>query len=332
MFPCETYDELYKIYNDTSKYDVTMTTFVRLKPFYIGPVTNQGMESCKCINCLNPHNIYDAIKNKLRKLPSSLTEYLCHDMVCDKSKEINMHHLECIEGKRKNSCKITNLENDLCEEIRKTKNKTVSYYIFAVKKTSFFKSSGEKSFYTRTTRIDLEGTLKDVIDELEKRKEEYLKHRFSTTNEEYYWRYFQSNTQFFTIWLDYSMNIELTEKKQAQSGHYSGSQQSCHCIIIKHGTEFVKYVYHLSEDTIHDSVMTFEIIRDIIQRYPYVLNDGYLILHSDNASSQYKCKFTFFETIELAKEHGITVCWFYGEPGHGKGTIDAMSAFGCKTR
>ena len=127
-----------------------MNTFVRLKPFYIGPVTNQEMESCKCINCLNPHNIYDAIKrlltkNKLRKLPSSLTEYLCHDMVCDKSKEINMHHLECIEGKCKNSCKITNRENNLCEEIRKTKNKTAAYYIFAVKKTSFFKSSGEKS-------------------------------------------------------------------------------------------------------------------------------------------------------------------------------------------
>ena len=170
MFPCETYDELYKIYNDTSKYDVTMTTFVRLKPFYIGPVTNQEMESCKCINCLNPH-IYDAIKrlltkNKLCKLPSSLTEYLCHDMVCDKSKEINMRHLECIEGKCKNSCKITNLENDLCKEIRKTKNKTASYYIFAVKKTSFFKSSGEKLFYTRTTCIDLEGTLKDLIDEI----------------------------------------------------------------------------------------------------------------------------------------------------------------------
>ena len=34
---------------------------------------------------------------------------------------------------------------------------------------------------------------------------------------------------------------------------------------------------------------------------------------------------------ELAKEFQLLVCWFYGEPGHGKGTIDAMSPFGCKT-
>ena len=34
----------------------------------------------------------------------------------------------------------------------------------------------------------------------------------------------------------------------------------------------------------------------------------------------------------LASEQNIIVCWFYGEPGHcKKGTIDAMSSFGCKT-
>ena len=34
---------------------------------------------------------------------------------------------------------------------------------------------------------------------------------------------------------------------------------------------------------------------------------------------------------KLAMEKNITVAWFYGDPGHGKGTVDAMSSFGCKT-
>ena len=33
---------------------------------------------------------------------------------------------------------------------------------------------------------------------------------------------------------------------------------------------------------------------------------------------------------KIAAEFGITVVWFYGEPGHGGGLVDAMSSFGCK--
>ena len=33
---------------------------------------------------------------------------------------------------------------------------------------------------------------------------------------------------------------------------------------------------------------------------------------------------------KLAEELGITIGWFYGEPGHGRGVIDAMSSFGTK--
>ena len=77
--------------------------------------------------------------------------------------------------------------------------------------------------------------------------------------------------------------------------------------------------------------MTFAIIKDAIQKYPEIVIDGCLVLHSDNAASQYNCKYTFHETKNIASEQNIIVCWFYGEPGHGKGTIDAMSSFGCKT-
>ena len=33
---------------------------------------------------------------------------------------------------------------------------------------------------------------------------------------------------------------------------------------------------------------------------------------------------------KLATEFGIKIIWFYGEPGHGRGLVDAISPFGCK--
>ena len=34
--------------------------------------------------------------------------------------------------------------------------------------------------------------------------------------------------------------------------------------------------------------------------------------------------------LKLAKQYNIEVFWFYGEAGHAKGLVDAMSSFGCK--
>ena len=62
-----------------------------------------------------------------------------------------------------------------------------------------------------------------------------------------------------------------------------------------------------------------------------VTKDGCLVLRSDNCSCQYNCHYTFFKMRELAIKKKITVAWFYGDSGHGKGTIDSMSSFGCKS-
>ena len=40
--------------------------------------------------------------------------------------------------------------------------------------------------------------------------------------------------------------------------------------------------------------------------------------------------FTFFQMKKIAAEFGITVLWFYGEPGHGRRLVDVMSSFCCK--
>ena len=131
------------------------------------------------------------------------------------------------------------------------------------------------------------------------------------------------------MWMDYSQNIKLTEKRQAQSAHFSGKQQTLHDSLILHDNTYT-YIYHLSDDTNHDSVMTLKIIEDIIKFHPTIIKTGQLTLRSDNCSSQYKCRYIFKGLLDLAKKHNIRVNFFYGEAGHGRGLIDAMAWFECK--
>ena len=89
------------------------------------------------------------------------------------------------------------------------------------------------------------------------------------------------------------MNIALVCKKQAQSAHFSGRQQSLHCTTVyvpKSGELF--YVYHFSDVTAHDWAFVDLVIRDIFTMFS-VSEDNVVIWKSDNCSEQYKCLHCF---------------------------------------
>ena len=98
----------------------------------------------------------------------------------------------------------------------------------------------------------------------------YLIHRFLIINDFTYWRRFLSETEHYTLWLDYSQTINFTEKRQVQSAHFSGRQHTLHDTVLQ-APKNGKHIYHLSDDTNHDSVMTFSIIKDIIHCHPEVI-------------------------------------------------------------
>ena len=65
------------------------STFYRCKPFYISPATPREMEGCLCQNCLNPHVLYQTIRQSIPHLPLSLSEYLGSYFVCQKDVDVN---------------------------------------------------------------------------------------------------------------------------------------------------------------------------------------------------------------------------------------------------
>ena len=57
---------------------------------------------------------------------------------------------------------------------------------------------------------------------------------------------------------------------EVQDAHFSGNQYYLHCAIVEHGEN--KYVYHLSDDTNHDTAFVHEVLENIFQRW-YIKNE-----------------------------------------------------------
>lgn len=127
--------------------------------------------------------------------------------------------------------------------------------------------------------------------------------------------------------MDFSENIAIKTKHEVQEAHFSGKQYALHCSIVEPGEN--KFVYHLSDDTTHDPSFVFEVLEDIFDRWE--IRNETVIIKSDNAPTQYKNKWAFHSYHSLANKYDVRIIRLYGAAGHGKGLIDAMSAFGVKS-
>ena len=56
-----------------------------------------------------------------------------------------------------------------------------------------------------------------------------------------------------------------------------------------------------------------------------------VIIKSDNAPTQYKNKYAFESLQEQSGKFNVVILRIYGAARHGKGLIDSMSSFGCKS-
>ena len=291
--------------------------FYEFKPFYILKPSERERESCMCSTCLNIHVMYDVLrKNMPNHFPKSTTEYLTSDFKCIKRDNYNFHCLSCINGK--------------CPNVSFPQDTPQKYYQFEMVTTEYYDKHGKKKAYKRTARVDRGDTLHNLYILLQSMATKYLVHRFFVSVDDVFWSNFLSEYRDHIITLDYSQNINLTPKFVAQSHHFSGRQQTLHC-SIKQKEGVIEYLYHLSDDTNHDSVLTLTIIHNIIDEHPEIISSGTLVLCSDNCTSQYKSQYIFEGLKRMAMKYDINIVWFYGIPGHGRGLVDAMSSFGCKS-
>ena len=156
----------------------------------------------------------------------------------------------------------------------------------------------------------------------------YLKHRTYVENDKQVWPVFREKyARCKCIHLDFSENINITPKFEVQDAHFSGKQHSLHCMLLEPANPY-KFVFHLSNNTTHDSAFVDLVLNDIFD-LQNVWNETVLI-KSDNCQEQYKCLYAFSSYQQLANKYNSIIIRVYGAAGHGRGLIDAMSSFGVK--
>ena len=171
--------------------------------------------------------MYKAIKSAIdTDLPASLSHYLCKNMNCKQEPETDFHSRTCILSQCDKNCKIVNISADLAKVLPKAKTKKVHYYVFETVDTQYYNKRGKLVSYSRTARVDKHDFVENIIEQLQLLAHKYILHRFFVINDKVYWKKFLQSTEYHTLWLDYSQNIALTEKKQVQSAQESDKVSS----------------------------------------------------------------------------------------------------------
>ena len=108
--------------------------------------------------------------------------------------------------------------------------------------------------------------------------------------------------------LNFSENLALKPKHEVHDAWFSGKHYSLHCSIVEPGEN--KYVYHLSDNTNHDSTFVNEVLEDIFKRCN--IKDESIIIKSDNSPTQYKNKFAFQSMTNISNKYNVRIIRIYG--------------------
>ena len=99
-------------------------------------------------------------------------------------------------------------------------------------------------------RVDKRVPLLDCISKLQGLTVPYLLYQFSVCCDTVYWKEFLFQTYHYVLWLDYSQNLVLKGKRQVQSAHFLGKQQTLHnTVFFNPNNQGHKLIYHFSDDT-----------------------------------------------------------------------------------
>ena len=128
-------------------------------------------------------------------------------------------------------------------------NTMFSCYVFENVFMKYFNKHEKEVKYKRTARVDKREPLLDCISKLQELTVPYLLHQFSVCCDTVYGKKFLSQTSHYVLWLDYSQNLALKEKRQVQSAHFLGKQQTLHnTVLYKPNNQGHKFIYLLSDD------------------------------------------------------------------------------------
>ena len=262
--------KLHDQYNETAADKISLLVFYGLKPFYCTRPSEKEKQSCLRISCLVLLKLINIYRSSMKLTPhKSLTAY---------PKQLKA-------GEKFDETRVANI---------------CTYYQYKRVEESYTEKEEKHIEYTRATRTDHSEPVNKIVVKLYEVGDKYLKNRTYVDNCNGVFPLMKETYTGKFVELDFSQNISLWPKDEAQSTHFSGSQFTLHCAIF-YPSE-MHYHYRLSDDTKHDAVFV-DVLCDIIAIYG-IKNEDFWI-QSDDVSSQYKNKHSFGLPQKLADKFGL---------------------------
>ena len=321
--------------------DVSIGSILNLQPFFVTYASEKEMSLCLCKLCLNTKFLFDSLISKAKKdgdeCFDSITAFFMAGCSCPKG-ENGYHKWSCSIRKCKD-CKNVKPSSLKCS----TSMELVTVDQFELVEREYKKLNPKTGIIELkktklTERVSKQMTYQELYKKLSSLRTEYCTHKYLVYNDNYQWpRILATIPDYGLIYhMDYSENMAQMHKYEVQSAHFNKRNYSLHCTVEhldgdKHPNLKSPYFYHyhLSDEMTHDSAFTSVVFERCLETgdLPEIIRNK-----SDNCSTQYKCGKAFNEYLKLAKKYDRNVIKYYGPSGHGKGLVDAMSAFGVKTQ
>ena len=203
----------------------------------------------------------------------------------------------------KNKCKDSN------EEV------TVPFLHF--EKVDVKNKHGEMKKHLKT--VQTPATLKYLLSFMENMLSKFVHHRnmlkhYRTTIKDFYDMFDSVDLD-----IDFSENLTLPVKHQAQSLHWSYTQITVHSGIVKVEGE-KSYHPYFSDNRKHDQVFVKLSIEKMLSDVD--ISDKIIVVESDNCKGQYKSAKHLYDLQQLSTKLNKKVIRVYSIPGHGKGEVD----------
>ena len=323
----------------TQGINVALGSVLSNKPFFITYATEKELSLCLCKLCINMTFLFEPLMAQAKKdgdeTFESISTFFMQNSTCSKAAN-GYYTWTCVNRKCK-ECRTCLSANLKCTD----SNQLVSVDQFETvvreyNKLNRSKNKIEKKKTKLTDRVTKEMTYQELYKKILSMRKTYMIHKYFVYNDKYQWPKILSTVPEYgeITHSDYSENMSQLHKREAQSCHFNKKPYSLHCTVEHVDIEKnpslkspYRYIYHLSDSMKHNYAFT-----SIVANHCVDMNAPSRIVRkkSDNCVPQYKCANVFGEAQTMAKRINRPVLLYYGPAGHGKGLVDAMSAFGVK--
>ena len=318
---------------------VSIGSIINNKPFFITYATEKELSLCLCKLCINMTFLFEPLMARAKKdgdeTFQSISSFFMDSSSCSKSPN-GYYHWKCVNKQCKDCNKLppATLKCMESEELV-----TVDQFEMVHREYQKFNTKKKIMEIKKTKcmdRVHKKISYRDLYKKVWSMKKAYMVHKYYVYNDKYHWPKIVATVPELgeITHCDYSENMSQLHKREAQPCHFNKPAYSLHCTVEHidpekhpHLKSPYKYIYHLSDCKTHNYAYTSIVANHCVEMNPL---PAIIRKKSDNCAVQYKCSWVFGEYLQMANKYNRKVLIYYGPSGHGKGLVDAMSAFGVK--